>query len=76
MTQSRISSFVEAWINVVIGFGINWIANMAVLPIFGYHVTAGQAFGIGLIFTAISIVRSYFIRRWFNRLLQRGFGRA
>ena len=76
MTQTRLSSFVEAWINVLIGFGINMIANMVVLPLFGFPVSAGQAFSIGLIFTAISIVRSYVIRRWFNRMLQRGYGRA
>lgn len=75
MTQTRLSSFVEAWTNVLIGFGINWIANMAVLPLFGFPVSAGQAFNIGLIFTVISIVRSYVIRRWFNRMLQRGFGK-
>lgn len=75
MTQSRLGSFIEAWANVLIGFGINMVANMAVLPLFGFPVSAGQAFGIGLIFTAISIVRSYVIRRWFNRMLQRGFGK-
>lgn len=27
-----------------------------------------EAFGIGLVFTAISLARSYVIRRWFNGL--------
>ena len=68
MTQTRTGSFVEAWANIAVGFSINWCANMLVLPLFGFHVTGGQAFGIGVIFTVISLVRSYCLRRWFNGL--------
>lgn len=68
MSQSRIGSFIEAWANIAVGFGINWFVNMTVLPVFGFHVTGGEAFRIGLIFTAISLVRSYVLRRWFNGL--------
>lgn len=52
--------------NVVIGFGVNWLANLLVLPLFGFNVSPADAFGIGLIFTAISIARSYVLRRLFN----------
>ena len=69
MTQSRLSSFIEAWVNVFIGFTINWIANMLIFPLFGFHITGGQAFVVGLMFTVISVVRSYCIRRWFNRYI-------
>lgn len=69
MSQSRLSSFYEACMNIVIGFSINWVANLLILPIFGFNVTGGQAFGIGVFFTAISLVRSYVIRRWFNARL-------
>lgn len=68
MTQTRIGSFVEATANITVGFAINWYANMIVLPWFGYNVTPSDAFGIGLVFTAISLVRSYVLRRWFNGL--------
>lgn len=67
--QSRLQSLVEAWLNVLIGFAINMVANVIVLPAFGYHVTIGDAFGIGLVFTVISVVRSYALRRWFNARL-------
>jgi len=70
VTQTRLGSLIEACINVVIGFGINFVANLTVMPLFGFDVSAGQAFGIGLIFTGISIARSYVIRRWFNARLQ------
>ena len=71
MTQSRLGSFVEAVVNVVIGFTINWVANLVILPMFGFHVTGAQAFHMGLWFTAISVVRSYAIRRWFNQYIHR-----
>jgi len=66
--QTRLGSFLEAWANIIVGFSINWFANMAILPLFGFNVTGAQAFGIGLFFTAISLVRSYILRRWFNGL--------
>lgn len=68
MRQTRLGSWLEAWANIAVGFAINWIANMLVLPLFGWHVTGTQAFHLGLIFTAISLVRSYLLRRVFNRI--------
>lgn len=61
-------SFVEAWANIGVGFAINFAANMLILPHFGFAITAGKAFGIGVVFTVISLVRSYVLRRWFNGL--------
>lgn len=68
MAQTRLGSFAEAWANIAVGFAINFTANMLVLPIFGFAITAGKALGIGCIFTVISLARSYILRRWFNRL--------
>ena len=69
MTQTRLGSLIEAAMNILIGFTINWISNLAVLPLFGFAVTGSQAFYMGLIFTVISLVRQYAIRRWFNARL-------
>jgi hypothetical protein len=68
MAQTKLGSFVEAILNIIVGFAINWCANMTILPLFGFKVSAGGAFEIGLIFTVISLVRSYVLRRWFNGL--------
>lgn len=62
--QSRAESFIEAWLNVAIGFWINFAANYFILPLFGFNVSLGQTFWIGVAFTAISVLRSYVIRRW------------
>lgn len=52
MRQTRLGSWLETGANIVIGFAINWIANMLILPRFGFHVTGGQAFHIGLFFSS------------------------
>lgn len=66
--QSKLHSMIEAWVNIAVGFWINMIANYFVLPMFGFKVSFGDAFGIGLVFTFISLVRSYILRRAFNKL--------
>lgn len=71
MTQSRLGSMVEACINVLIGFWINFFMNLAVLPLFGFHISIADNFIIGIIYTGVSIARSYCIRRWFNASIHR-----
>ena len=39
MNQTRLGSFFEAWINVAIGFGINFAANLLILPMFGFAIS-------------------------------------
>lgn len=69
MTQTRLGSLYEALINIAIGFSINFAANLLIFPLFGFHISAGSNFLMGCIYTAISLVRSYVIRRWFNARL-------
>lgn len=69
MNQTRIGSLIEVSFNIAIGFAISWVANLLILPRYGFAVTGSQAFSMGLIFTVISVVRSYVIRRWFNARL-------
>lgn len=64
--QSPRSAIAEAWVNIAVGFGINFVANFLILPLIGAHPTAAQNFWMGWIYTAVSIVRQYAIRRWFN----------
>jgi SNF family Na+-dependent transporter len=66
--QPRLHSMLEAVANVAIGYSINFVANLVVLPLFGLAVSARDAAGIGLVFTGISLARSYVLRRTFNRL--------
>lgn len=59
-------SLVESFANVGVGFGVATLANLLVLPLFGYKVTLADSAGIGLIMTVISIIRSYVLRRAFE----------
>jgi len=65
--QTKLGSFVETCVNVIIGFSINYAANLVILPAYGFtQLDAGTNFEIGVIYTSISIARSYCVRRWFN----------
>ena len=66
MNQTKLGSFYEACLNVLIGFSINFVANLLIFPLFGFHISPGANFIMGLMYTVISVARSYFIRRYFN----------
>ncbi len=69
MAQTKLGSITEAWANIAVGFTINYTANMLILPLFGFtNLTAWKNFQLGLLYTVISLVRSYVLRRWFNGL--------
>ena len=64
--QTKRASLLEAASNILIGFWVSVGANMLVLPFFKNPGVFREAFIIGLIFTLISFVRSYLLRRLFN----------
>jgi hypothetical protein len=66
MSQTRISSLIEAVINTAVGFVISLVLTAVVLPAYGHAVTLSQNLQITAIFTVASILRSYCLRRWFN----------
>ncbi|SFE20738.1 hypothetical protein [Nitrosomonas sp. Nm166] len=66
--QTKIQSLIEAWANVLIGYFIALAAQMIVFPLYDIKVTMTQNIQIGLIFTIVSIARSYALRRLFNKL--------
>ena len=63
MKQSRLMSLVESLANVLVGYVVAVATQMLVFPLFGLAVTVTENLLIGLIFTAVSIVRSYALRR-------------
>jgi hypothetical protein len=65
-SQTRRESIIEAWTNIVIGFSINYTANLIFLPMVGAELTAANNFWLGWLYTAVSILRQYALRRWFN----------
>jgi len=67
--QSVKHSWLEAWVNIFIGFAINYLANLVILPLFGFHISLVNDLYMGLIYTGISLVRQFWLRRYFNRMM-------
>lgn len=70
MSQSRAQSMIESAANVVIGYMVALGSQLVIFPMFGVHLPLQDNLLIGLWFTAISLVRSYLVRRWFNRMFR------
>lgn len=64
--QSRKGSAVEAVANVAIGYVVALGAQAVIFPLFGLHASASEHMAIGGLFTIVSLVRSYALRRLFN----------
>lgn len=67
--QTRTHSAIESVTNVAIGYGVALASQWAIFPLYGIHIPIQHNLAIGAWFTAISLVRSYVVRRWFNRIM-------
>ena len=67
MSQTKTSSAIESLINVVIGYSVAIMSQLLIFPFFGIHVGIQTNLAIGGWFTLVSLIRSYVIRRWFNK---------
>jgi hypothetical protein len=72
MKQTRVMSLVEVIANVVVGYGVAVVTQMLVFPVFGLHTTLAQNMKLGLVFTVVSIARSFTLRRVFEALREKG----
>jgi hypothetical protein len=70
--QTKKGSVLETITNTAAGFAINYTANLLIFPLYGMHISPGNNFLLGLIYTIISVVRSYGMRRLFNFLHHKG----
>ena len=64
--QTKRQSLIETLTSVFVGWLIGVILNMLVLPLFDYDVNLTDGVLISIIFTAVSVIRSYVVRRFFN----------
>lgn len=77
MGQSRRASAVEATTNIVVGFIVSYLVwVLIVVPLYHLPVSHTDNFIITCIFTVASWIRSYTLRRVFNRRTLREMGRA
>lgn len=64
--QSKKHSFLESLLNVAVGYGVAILSQIVIFPWFGIHIPVRDNLLIGVLFTMVSIVRSYALRRAFN----------
>ena len=67
--QSKLDSFIEAWLNVLVGFGVSVLANFVIFPLVGIGASTTQIITVGIFMTFVSVARSYFVRRFANKYL-------
>ena len=65
--QSRRMSLIEAATNVAVVYILAVATQIVVLPWFGLHPSLGENLAIGAVFVSISLLRSYALRRLFER---------
>ncbi|WP_082844491.1 hypothetical protein [Ralstonia mannitolilytica] len=76
MSQSRAGSLLESLTNVAIGYAVALLSQVVIFPLYDIHVPMSTNIAIGLWFTAVSITRSYVLRRWFNRRAAAALGES
>lgn len=68
--QTRWQSFVEQTINIISGLALSvFIVQPLTFPLFDITTSSSENFYMALIFTIISVIRSYIWRRYFNKKL-------
>ena len=66
--QSRRGSLIEVFTNVVVGYALAVVTQIIVFPWFGLQPSLGDNLALGLVFTSISLIRGYALRRLFARI--------
>ena len=70
-TDSKTKSLVETSLDIFLGFMMFLPVNYFVLPLFAEQIADHSlltAIQIGVMFSAISLVRKFTIRRWFEKM--------
>ena len=65
--QTKRQSLNEAFINVAVGFGVSLLSTIILFPLMDIESTTSKNIQVTFYFTAISIIRSYALRRYFNK---------
>jgi hypothetical protein len=66
MKQSHMASLIEAMTNVAVGFVVALLTQLTVFPLFAIEAGLQEHMSIATTFTAVSLLRSYALRRAFE----------
>ena len=70
-TDSKTKSLVETSLDIFLGFMMFLPVNYFVLPLFAEQIADHSlltAIQIGIMFSAISLIRKFALRRWFEKM--------
>ena len=65
--QTKYQSLIESLTNILIGYLTALLSQVLIFPLFDIYVSLQDNLLIGLYFTIISLLRSYLVRRYFNK---------
>jgi len=65
--QTRRGSLIEASVNILAGIGVAFTLNANLLPAIGVEISTAQNAAATFFYTVASLLRSYALRRIFNR---------
>ena len=65
--QSRLMSLIESLTNVAIGMVVSFFGQIVVSHWYNLPLNFAQNMQIVQFFTVLSVARSYFVRRWYER---------
>lgn len=70
--QTKKGSAFEVFCNMATGFIVSWILTYWFFPtFFGLELSGGEAWSITVVYTVVSVIRSYIWRRIFNWFIVR-----
>jgi predicted membrane protein len=68
MEQTKKQSLLESATNTAVGFIISLASTFVIFPLVGFESSFSKNLIVTLFFTIVSILRGYFIRRFFNKV--------
>ena len=68
--QTKYQSLIESLTNILIGYLTALLSQVLIFPLFDIDVSFQDNLLIGLYFTIISLLRSYLVRRYFNKKVE------
>lgn len=70
--QTKLHSLYESLMNISVGYGVALASQLIIFPIYGGTFSFSDNIKIGIWFTVISFIRSFFLRRIFNWIMLYG----
>lgn len=66
--QTKRISLIETLVGIVIGFLVFMLLTVFVFPLYGHQINLADNLQITVVFTVASVIRGYFVRRFFVRV--------